>query len=273
MSEIKSILVHVDANEGCARRLDVACELGRRYAAEVHALYAVTPSAFSLAWDGTGTAAALLAELDAQRQQQARAIFDRAQARHPSALRWQVSSDGMPVSATVQAALVHDLVVLGQRDPAQGWGGELPGDLVESVVVGSGRPVLVVPYTGKLDGFGSVAMIAWKPTRESARAIDAALPLLRAAREVHLVAWGDDAAASADAVVQHLQRHGVPAGLHASHVVPQEIGEALLSQAADLSANLLVMGCYGHSRAREFVVGGATRTLLQSMTLPVLMAH
>ena len=271
MSEITSLLVHVDASDACARRLAVACELGRRYAAEVHTLYAVTPSAFSIAWDGSGAAAAMLAELDAQRQQQAHAFVDQAQAHHPSMLRWQVSGDGMPISALVQAAFAHDLVVLGQRDPSRGWGNELPPDLVESVAIGSGRPVLVVPYTGSLDGFGSVAMIAWKATRESARAVDAALPLLRAAREVHFVAWGDDD--SAAAMRQHLRRHGVQVTAHETRSVPEEVGEALLSQAADLSANLLVMGCYGHSRAREFVAGGATRTLLQSMTLPVLMAH
>lgn len=119
-------------------------------------------------------------------------------------------------------------------------------------------------------------MIAWKPTRESAHAVTAAIPFLRHSKRIHLTLSDEDGAIAeqATALEGYLRLHGVQAPIQRHSSVSAETpGDGLLSLAADVGADLLVMGCYGHSRARKLVLGGASRTVLKSMTLPVLMAH
>lgn len=182
------------------------------------------------------------------------------------------------IGAFVQQALFADVVVLGQHDPAQGRETSLPPDFVESVLIGSGRPALVLPYAGDYKAVAETVVIAWKETRESARAVAAALPMLKAARRVHVIAWegkGEPPDVRGDrlGLDTYLGVHGVTPTWHRQGGEPEAVGELMLSQSFDLDADLLVMGCYGHSRAREFVLGGASRTVLNSMTLPVLMSH
>ncbi|MCZ8255208.1 MAG: universal stress protein, partial [Polaromonas sp.] len=109
-----------------------------------------------------------------------------------------------------------------------------------------------------------------------ARAVTAALPILRNANAVHLLSWGADAAAGTRAgpnIVSYLKAHGIQATWQQEETEPENLGDLLLSRAFDMQADLLVMGCYGRSRAHEWVLGGASRTVLKSMTLPGLMAH
>ena len=124
---------------------------------------------------------------------------------------------------------------------------------------------------------GRVALVAWKPAREAARAVAAALPLLRAAHKVHVAIWpeagqdpGEDGGRQ---IAGYLGSHGVHGEISRSGPATREVGEYLLSMASDVGADLLVMGCYGHGRLREWALGGATRSVLRSMTVPVLMAH
>jgi nucleotide-binding universal stress UspA family protein len=192
---------------------------------------------------------------------------------------WTEVVDAPVVGAFAGQALYADLLVLGQQDPAAAWSFDVPPDFVESVLAASGRPALVVPYAGRFTTAGDRVVIAWKPTPEAARAVAAAIPILQQAARVHVVSWqGGDAD---DASVRgprldlqgYLRRHGVQAQWHRNGEEPPQLGELLLSRVSELEADLLVMGCYGHSRAREWVLGGASRTVLRSMTLPVLMAH
>jgi nucleotide-binding universal stress UspA family protein len=154
----------------------------------------------------------------------------------------------------------------------------LPFDFVESVVIASGKPALVIPTIRLAEPVGRVVLVAWKETREAARAVSAALPLLQKAGKVHVAIWEDPSSVKELAqapldIAQSLRAHGVEAEVHRHGPASREVGEFLLSRATDLSADLIVMGCYGHGRAREWVLGGASRTVLQSMTVPVLMAH
>src|SRR2546421_1757575 len=141
------------------------------------------------------------------------------------------------------------------------------------------RPTLVLPYAGKFDAVGTNIMVAWDDSREAARAVSDALPLLRIAKRVQVVSWNESVGANdstlrprLDALHQWLMWQGVTAEIH---VETTDIGiaEAMLSRAADLGADLIVMGAYGHARWAERVLGGATRGLLASMTVPVLMSH
>ena len=151
-------------------------------------------------------------------------------------------------------------------------------DFPEYVVINSGRPVLIVPYAGRFDTFGKRVLVAWDASISATRAVTAALPLLRRADAVEIVVFNADVQDDAHGeqpgadIALYLARHDVKV-----NVVRQnskiDIGNALLSMTNDLNSDLMVMGGYGHSRFREILLGGVTRTVLESMTVPVLMAH
>ena len=167
-------------------------------------------------------------------------------------------------------------MLLGQHDTNDLQTLGVAADFVPSLLVASGRPALVVPNTGSHGALDGEVLIAWKASREAAHAVCAALPLLRRSRRIHVCTAADTpgGAAGPAELEAWLRLHGVEAAFQHHAAVPADMpGEGLLSLAADVEATLLVMGCYGHSRTREWVLGGATRTILQSMTLPVLMAH
>jgi len=166
-----------------------------------------------------------------------------------------------------------DLSVVGQADP-----NSLRDDLmVEGALFDSGRPILVVPYiqrTGlKLDR----VMVCWDGSRNAARAINDAMPFLSRAKAVDVVtiSTGKDRSGEIKGVdiAQHLARHGLNVELRAISAGDVDVANVILSDAADQDADFIVMGGYGHSRLREFVLGGATRGILASMTVPTLMSH
>lgn len=170
-------------------------------------------------------------------------------------------------------ARYFDATVLEQPNPE----GPNTSDVIEAVLFGSGRPVLIVPYIHVLPQLRTV-LVAWNEGRPATRAIADALPLLQMADRVEVVTVSDSSPrggwhASADMMAQHLAQHGIKADLKTLARGDVDIGNTLVSYAADVSADLIVMGAYGHSRLREIVLGGTTRTILQSMTIPVLMAH
>jgi nucleotide-binding universal stress UspA family protein len=272
MNPIQSILVHVDAGAHGAPRLKMARALGARLGAGVTALYAVTPVYVELALEVAlaGTSKALL-EFDDARRQAARNLVSGVCAEPGVQVEWR-EAPPPPEYSFIREAFCADLLVLGQHDPQQRDSGVL-SDFVPTVILGSGKPALVVPYIGARSSAFETVLVAWKDTRESARALAAALPLLQLADTVHVALDADTQEPSRDLLQQFLRRHDVAAQFHTLAGIASMAGEAILSLAADVAAELLVMGCYGHGRARELVMGGASRTVLASMTLPVLMAH
>jgi nucleotide-binding universal stress UspA family protein len=184
--------------------------------------------------------------------------------------------EGSPAAMVALHARYADLTVVGQPNSYE------PKDndaITVTTVMTSGRPVLAIPFAGDFPTLGERVLVAWNASREAARAVNDALPLIAAAKQVTVLAinpqrgiggHGDVPAAD---IALHLARHGVKA--EAAHTVAKDIndGEALLSYAADIGADLIVSGAYGHSRARELVFGGVTRTLIAEMTAPVLLSH
>jgi nucleotide-binding universal stress UspA family protein len=146
-------------------------------------------------------------------------------------------------------------------------------EIVEQIVTAAGVPVLALPPDPPRD-IGPVVLVAWKNSREAARAAHDALPLLRAAERVVLcaVGEGEGTAAGLEDAAAMLDRHGVPVRPERVGGTDAGAGEVLLAQAAAHRADLLVMGAYGHSRLRELVLGGATRHVLWHATLPVLLS-
>lgn len=162
-----------------------------------------------------------------------------------------------------------DLSVAQQPDPDH----PVTDYAIESALFGSGRPIIVVPYVHSRPARLGTVLIAWNESATAARAVGDALPLLEKADRVEIVMITDSGASnSAARLIQHLNRHDVQA---TRHTIPPAggVGETLLSYAADIEADLIVMGGYGHSRLREMILGGTTRTMLASMTVPVLLAH
>jgi nucleotide-binding universal stress UspA family protein len=280
MNPIKSILMHMDDSPACAARLRAADTVARALDANVTALYAVLPAfmQYALAFSTGGDVAPIIETLETERRARTRALFDATvgsgSAKRLARVEW-AECEGEPVQSFAREALVADLLVLGQRlalgdDPT----GVAP-DFNEAVLIASGKPALVIPSIYKDEPIGNTVLVAWKPTRESAHALSAALPFLQRAKQVHLARWAEPGQSGPEGpdVVASLRRHGVNAQVHRDVAKSRDVGELLLSRAADLSADLLVMGCYGHSRAREWALGGASRSVLNSMTVPVLMAH
>lgn len=167
-----------------------------------------------------------------------------------------------------------DLVVVGQSTP-EGSGAEAL--IIEAALFESGRPVIVVPYIQKAGLALDQVMVCWDGSRTAARAIADAVPILCRAKAVELVMVMNDRVAPSTLpgvdMARHLARHGLKVEVKRIGAGDLDTPNTLLSHAADISADFIVMGGYGHSRLREFVLGGVTRTLLNSMTVPVLMSH
>jgi nucleotide-binding universal stress UspA family protein len=170
-----------------------------------------------------------------------------------------------------------DLVVLGQPEAGEDSPGII-ATLPEYVLLNSMRPVLVLPRAGRFERVDRHALLAWDGSLEATRALTAAIPLLRRAGLVTLAVFHPTAHNSVHGEVPgadialYLARHGVKVEV-SERPAADDIGEAILSLAAELDADLIVMGGYGHARLREMVLGGATSTVLRAMTVPVLMAH
>lgn len=281
MSAYKTIVVHLDDQPRSGVRVEVAAAWAREFGAHLVGLSPTgvlnMPGQVGPALGGAANYIQLSLEFLEER---ARQIADRFE---QQATTLELPSHEVhvpkadPVPATVAAARAADLVVVGQSDPDV-KAGPVPRDFPELVVLQAGCPVLVVPYTGTSRRVASRVLVAWHPGRESARALRDALPALQRATQVHLVHFTSSAADSQvlrqplEDTTRWLLRHGVSAQ-GAIDVVGIDFGNALLSRASDVDADLIVMGGYGHSRLREFVLGGVTRRVLSDMTVPVLMSH
>lgn len=276
----RNILLHIDALQACRHRVAVALDLGERFGARITGVAPTGMLAIPYAMD-MAPPGELIAEWQETLQRQASKAADalEASARQAGFVRLETRvAEGSDIPAITQAARYADLVVIGQADPADratDQGGLSAGE----VVLGCARPVLVVPYIGSTAGFGKHVLIAWNGSREASRAVTDALPLLKRAQRVTVMAVnpqiderGHGDLPGAD-LATFLAQHEVKVVVQSDHGAQTDIGEELLSRIADLDIDLLVMGAYGHSRAREWAFGGATRTILQSMTVPVLMSH
>lgn len=193
--------------------------------------------------------------------------------RYASRTTESVSGDGF--EGITRSLSLSDLVIISQQNP------DVPEPmrelLIEAILFQSGAPALIVPYTGVKEFKPGRAIVAWDGSAAASHAVRAALPFLHLAKEVVVVIIHESdkhatELAGAD-IATHLARHDLHVEVREITNTTGDIGQTLLSFAADEAADWLVMGAYGHSRLREFFLGGATRGILGSMTLPVLMAH
>lgn len=286
--DYKTILVHVDNAPAADARLRLALALARRHDAHLVGAAATGVSRFVTADMLAMADGRLAARCTALRAAAAAALrhFDAlARASGLASYESRLVDDDADGGLAAQARYC-DLVIVGQAGDGYGSGDgdggapvpELGADLPAYLLLASGRPVLVVPYAGREWRTDGPALVAWDGSAEAIRAATAALPLLRAARATTVVGFDAPGGAPTDGdpcalLAAWLGRHGITATARAHLAAGGDVGEALLSAAADLDAGLLVMGGYGHARYRELVLGGVTATVLRAPTLPVLLAH
>ena len=193
-----------------------------------------------------------------------------------------ISSESLKLDASISGASDRfakmarrfDLAVVGQPEQEKSSAEIL---IDEGVLLDSGHPVLVIPYIQKQGLKLDRIIVCWDGSRAASRAITDAMPLLRKAKQVDVVmvsrkAEESDEVAGAD-LGQHLARHGLKVDLKRMISPDTDVAAIVLSYAADSSADMIVMGGYGHSRLREFVLGGVTRGILSAMTVPTLLSH
>ncbi len=279
MAAFKDLLVVLDTSRRCGVRLDVATALAARFSGHLTGLYVSPPPQVPAMIESQLTPE--LIELQMRTLSEAtdrvQELFRRRGEGPGFTSEWRVREGEAGEVATLHARYA-DVSIVGQVDPESDELGAA-GDLPERVVLGAGRPVLVVPYAGTFKTVGQRVLVAWNAGREATRAVNDALPLLEGASKVTVLAinprgglHGHGEVPGAD-IALHLARHGVRAEASAIKSDDVDVGALLLSQAADLNADLIVMGAYGHSRLREVMLGGATREILRSMTVPVLLSH
>lgn len=273
----KDILVYADASKAAPVRLDVAATLAAKYKAHLTALH-VQLAPYVPVDFGAGVPAALIEwqeKFMAEQAEKARQEVTAAQRRSGQEIEYRLVKGDITPTALLHARYA-DLVVVSQG----GTSAEemTPADeLPEALVMGSGRPTLIVPRYGKFATLGERVLVAWSRTRESTRAVHDSLPFLMRAKAVTVMEVNPkdrDAPHIAGAdIALHLARHNVKADVASTTAGDIDVGDAILSRAADLGADMLVMGGYGHSRMREYAFGGVTKHILDHMTVPVLMAH
>jgi nucleotide-binding universal stress UspA family protein len=290
----RTILVHVDATPRVAERIRLAVELALQEDGHVLgvAMTGISRVLYQNATvDEQDPNLALHLSFLRERADRALELFTPTVQRLGLRSFGQRVVDDDPGAGLSLLARHADLVLIGQADPEHSstWAGN---DFPVQVLTDGSCPVLVVPYAGPAlpaSGPGGPArriMVAWNASKEAARAVREALPLLRRADSVQVAVFDPDAQRALHGespgagLLQFLDRHGVEAEILVRQSPrsgllkrPSGTGEALLSLASEQQSDLLVLGAYGHSRMRETLLGGVTSTVLDAMTLPVFMAH
>ena len=282
---LKTIMVLLNDPGRTQQLLDAASALARQFDAHLVGLY-ILPAA--KVYSDVGMVATPMVfegyrDLFTSKREGIRAKFEARAKQDGLKAEWRVIDSGFPdiADSAIAEARSAELVIASQTD--YGPDGSIERDLVVRLVMESGRPVLIIPKKGNFaprgEGIAEKAIIGFNGTKESSRAMFDALPLLRLVKETRLV-WVDPYRQSGEAgeipgveEATVLSRHGIKVIAEPMMTTGHNAGEALLMRANDLGADLLVMGAYAHSRMREFVFGGATRHVLEHMTIPVLMSH
>ena len=278
----RNILVHIPSERPVRPVIDVAVglTLGRRAHLDAVAIGYESMSALGMVAEGAGAAAATVMEVEHERAMEranaAISVFE-VEAKLAKIAYGTRAFAAIPAEAeeTIGAlARLYDLTVVLQPDPSLS---SYDNIVAQGVLFKSGGPVLMVPYIHKGPLDAHHVGIAWDGSRLAARALRDALPFLTAAKAVTVIAVNEDqndaGEASSDHIVSHLARRGIKARVERLAADRGDVHGTILSIAADSNIGLLAMGGYGHSRLQERILGGVTRGMFESMTVPVLMSH
>ena len=276
----KTILVHVDETQSSLKRTQLAHTIASQFDAHLTgiALTGISRYIFESTDLGVGDPNIML-HLSALRERAEKAIERFKQTSHELGV---CTSENVIANDEANGGLglrarYADLIIIGQsnrNEPSP----SVMSDFPEFMIVNSGRPVLIVPHTTTVTSIAERSVVAWDGSRESARALTDAIPLLKLSKlvQVLIINPNQDEATHGDEpgadIALFLARHNIKVEI-TTRFSSHDKGSAILSTCKELGADLLVMGGYGHSRFREMIMGGATRTILESMEIPVLMSH
>ncbi len=271
---LRNLLVHLDSTARAPERVRLAIALARRHGARLTAVFG----------EGSTLGGTLLGRRTPQAMEraatEAREAFEAATRDAGVDAAWLSVAPGEAADVIGWIAICcrfFDLCVLGQHDPDRVE--SLPADLVEEVLAQSGRPVLVVPYAGQYPDAGRRVLVAWTGSAEAARAVNDALPFLQAAERVVVLSaqrpQREEPSLPAPSLdlLQHLRAHGVEAVRETSYVEGIALADLILNRAADLGADLVVMGAHGTSGLPLLGRGSAAVEALRTMTAPFLLSR
>ena len=271
----KTILVHVDQSRHTPERIKIAAKMA--IAENAHLIGTAMTGISRFIYQDSAIFLPIQIDSLIEEAKQALRQFE-AIAAQAGVLSYETRLiDDDPEGGLSLQARYSDLVVIGQTDPDDADFGVI-SDLPEYVMLNAARPVLVVPYIDGFDRVGANVLIAWNGSIEATRAVANAIPLLKRADNVAVAVFNPSAQYNlhgeqpgAD-IALYLARHNIKVQV-VQETGTLDVGNALLSLAADMGADLIVAGGYGHTRFREVLLGGVTHTLLRTMTIPVLMSH
>lgn len=275
---MNSVLVSVPTERVARPLVEAAMSVAKSFDARLDAIaVGFETTSIGLAVEG-GTAVAAIFEIERERalaRAQAALSVVKAEAQISGVVSTCMPSTATPgdaVGVVGALARLYDLtMVLQPNADDETFDNSLP----EQILLEAGGPVLFVPYTHRGPLKIANVGIAWDGSRVAARAVRDALPLLSKARKITLISANDVSPpeVSADALKVHLGWRGLHADVIRTTAAPIDIQPTLLSIAADECLDLMIMGAYGHSRLKERILGGVSRSMLQSMTLPTMMSH
>jgi nucleotide-binding universal stress UspA family protein len=281
VTQLGEIVVFIDGRAETAGILKFAGVLAEQHGARLISVF-IQPKPAATSPEMFARGKGILEVIDAHQarlkgiEAEYRALFEEIVGRH--GVRSESEWRSLPyLSSEVGVhAYYADLVVVARPEPSGQTAG--PPGLAESLVLSSGRPIIVFPPISTVSRVRRI-LVAWKATRESIRAVADAMPLLARAEAVEVLVVDHDRHASrhgqepgAD-IARHLARHGAQVGVRRLSSDGKDVGRLLLSQADAFGADLLVMGAYGHSHLTEWIFGGVTRTVLYEAGLPTLMSR
>jgi nucleotide-binding universal stress UspA family protein len=267
----KDILLHMDDSPQCLTRLDLAISLAQKHKANLTGLYVTCQPLYVPQKKGKKRKADAAEALFKERTSQAgiKTLWQRVDS--------QMIGTKMSDLITLQA-YYHDLVIVGQTDQHSSEY-SLQVDLPERVILGSGRAVMVVPYAVSCNTVGERVMVAWNAGRESARAVNDALPILVRAKQVEVLTiaiTSNDVSednTSFASVCAHLEHHNVKVRSEQVIAAKSNIGDLLLNLLSDEGVDLLVMGAFKQSKRSSLALGPVAKHLLKYSSVPLLMSH
>jgi len=274
------IAIHLSNDNACARRIDAGLQLAKAHEAEVVGVYpsnGVAGDYYDESIIPQDVRNVLRGRREEFRDSIHKQFMERAEAAGVKA-SWRAPS-GEADEALALHARYCDLMVMSKAERVDSVT-SIIANLPESVVMAAGRPVLMIPNAGNIESIGKRVLYCWDQRREAARAFTDATPFLKSCKELTVLEVDRDERNLKEFDLRETDFTGYCASLgypQPKHMVKKSdgigVGNVILNTASDVGADLIVMGAYGHSRMRQWVMGGASRTLLSSMTVPVLLAH
>jgi len=275
---IKNILIHIDNSSACEHRIDVAFQLAVQHKAQLSGIY-VIPDFPTATYYEAQISADIIAEIDREALETAklaqRKYVDIAS---KAGVSLTVAIErGNPISILDEYARFTDLFVLGQNHPEDPE--NLSEALADTLVLEVGTPCLIVPYSSSRQFAAKRVLVAWNASREAARSLKDAIPILKNAEYVEVLLVNpsqheaDEDKNHGKRVSSFLIQHGVTPEIQVDTGNKSKPGDAIIARASEVDADMIVMGAYGHSRLREIILGGVTRKILKQMTVPVFISH